>query len=937
MKLLLKQGRRIISIALVFMLVLTLVPAVPAYAASVAIDAANFPDEIFRGYVKSNFDTDNDSSLSDAELAAVTEINVNDLEIADIKGVEHFKALTKLWCWGYKHTKKLTTLDISQNVNLVELSCSFNELTELNLSKNTKLQILWCYDNKLTKLDVTANTELVELNYFNNKISKIDLSKNTELQKLYCSDNKISSIDISKNTKLKELSCGGNYFNTIDLSNQKDLELFNCYDGRLTSIDVSNNAKLKKLYVDGNELLALDVTNNPLLESLDYSFIRNPSWTIDLSKNPNLKWISCEYSEQKTLNLKDNKKLTAIACYGNKLTELDLSANTDITSLNCEGNALTSLNLSKNTKIVSNDDINCTGQIRYVYPISGKLNFSELPAGFDKAKVSNVTGGSITGNAFEFTGDSLSYKYNTGLTVSGNTVFLETTLKIPSGEFHDVKVRDDGNGSASADKTKAKYGEEITLIATPKPGYRLKQWKVLVSGTPEVFQNKFTMPDNYVAYEAVFERFEYFITVEPGLNGSAAASHVTAAPDTTITLTASPDAGYKFKEWEITSGGVTVNSDNTFDMPHNDVSIKPIFEKIIVSAEEHTITTQNDGNGTLTSDKSSAAVNEKVTLTVTPNPGYMFSKWKTTPAGLEINSENQFTMPNENVLIKAIFAEKPKYDITVKSDGNGSAKADSEKAYEGKTVTLTTTPNQGYKFKEWKIISPEGLVITNNRFTMLAEAVEVEAIFEKSSVVTPPSGGIPGGIVLPPADASEEVTTAKGEAVKAIDEALSAQTFSGDEQKKADEIKKDFEAKLEKAETVEEVKKLREEALAAIDKLWSDEELSLKEKVEAVSKADLIAKTKVSSTKGGKRAIRISWNKIEGLDFDGYEIYRSTNKTKFGKTPVKTSEGTKTSYLNTKNLRKGKTYYYKLKAFKMINGEKVYTNFSTKTWKTPKR
>ena len=727
MKLLLKTGRKAVSLTLMLMLVLTLVPAMPAYAASVSIDAANFPDETFRNYVKTNFDTNSDGSLSDAEITAVTEISIVHQKIKDLKGVEHLR-------------------------NLSHLSCYENELKTLDVTKNTALEVLFCHNNQLTDLDVTKNTALV---------------------KLCCKYNKLTTLDLTKNTALEDMNC------------------------------------------DGNELTDLDVTKNTALV-----FLR---------------------------------------CHDNKLTTLDVTKNTALRFLHCYNNQLTSLDLSKNTKIVNANFVDCTGQIRYVYPIGGKLNFSQLPAGFDKAKVSDLTGGNITGDAFMFTGNSLSYKYDTDLTVAGNTVFLETTLKIPSGEFHDVKVRNDGNGTASADKAKAKYGEEVTLTATPKPGYRLNEWKPLIEGIPGVFNNKFTMPDNDVSYEAVFERFEYDITVTPGENGSAAASPKKATPGTAITLTASPDSGYKFKEWKVISGGVTVSSDNTFDMPHNDVNIKPIFEKIIVSLGEHSITTKNDGNGTLTSDKSSATLNDKVTLTATPNPGYKFSKWETTPAGLEINSENQFTMPDENVSVKAIFS--------------------------------------------------------------------------KSS-----SGGGIGGFALPPVDAAaEELKNAKDNAIKAIEELLKAQTFSGEELKKADEIKKDFEAKLEKAETVEEVKKLREEALAAIDKLWSDEELSLKEKVEAVSKADLIAKTKVSSTKSGKRAIRVSWTKVEGMDFDGFEIFKSTSKSKFSNSPVFTAKGNKSSYLNSKNLRKGKTYYYRVRAFKVINGEKVYTGWSTKTWKTPKK
>ena len=89
----------------------------------------------------------------------------------------------------------------------------------------------------------------------------------------------------------------------------------------------------------------------------------------------------------------------------------------------------------------------------------------------------------------------------------------------------------------------------------------------------------------------------------------------------------------------------------------------------------------------------------------------------------------------------------------------------------------------------------------------------------------------------------------------------------------------------------------------------------------------------------GKAAIKLTW-KITGGDyalgeFDGFDIFRSTKKTSgYGKTPYFTT--TKTSYTNNKNLKAGKTYYYKVRAYKMVDGEKVYTGWSTKAWRTVK-
>ena len=59
------------------------------------------------------------------------------------------------------------------------------------------------------------------------------------------------------------------------------------------------------------------------------------------------------------------------------------------------------------------------------------------------------------------------------------------------------------------------------------------------------------------------------------------------------------------------------------------------------------------------------------------------------------------------------------------------------------------------------------------------------------------------------------------------------------------------------------------------------------------------------------------------------KIFRSTKKNSgFGTKPY--FETTNTSYTNTKDLKTGKTYYYKVRAFVVINGERVYTDYSLK-------
>lgn len=77
------------------------------------------------------------------------------------------------------------------------------------------------------------------------------------------------------------------------------------------------------------------------------------------------------------------------------------------------------------------------------------------------------------------------------------------------------------------------------------------------------------------------------------------------------------------------------------------------------------------------------------------------------------------------------------YAVTVTTDGNGTASADLAAAAAGTNISLSATPNTGYHFKEWQVVSG-GVTIENDKFTMPDGNVEIKAIFEKDAApVTP--------------------------------------------------------------------------------------------------------------------------------------------------------------------------------------------------------
>ena len=317
--------------------------------AAVTINATNFPDYYFRQYLQSQ-DYGSDSYLSDAEIAKVTSINVSGTSsspgnITNLKGIEFFTALKYLYC-SYN---QLTSLDVSKNTALTTLRCYNNKLTSLDVSKNTALTNLDCENNKLTSLNVLNNTKLTMLRCSSNQLTSLNVSKNIELTELDCYYNQLTSLDVSKNTKLTLLYCESNQLTSLDVSKNIELTWLYCYNNQITSLDVSKNTALKYLYCYSNQLTSLDVSKNTALTYLSCS--SNQLTSLDVSKNTKLTTLYCYNNQLNSLDVSGCTALTYLFCFGNQLTSLDVSGCTALKYLYCYNNKLTSLDVSKNTKL----------------------------------------------------------------------------------------------------------------------------------------------------------------------------------------------------------------------------------------------------------------------------------------------------------------------------------------------------------------------------------------------------------------------------------------------------------------------------------------------------------------------------------------------------------------------------------------------------------
>ena len=415
------MNRKLLTALLALCAALCLLPALALAegAAGVAIDPTNFPDANFRTYV-ATFDKDNDDCLTPAELAAVEYMALYNKSIGDLTGIEHFTDLTKL-------------------------DCRRNQLTSLDLSKNTALEVLNCNNNPLTSLVLGGNTALTKLSCTNNQLTSLDLSKNTALQVLDCGGNQLASLDVSANTALKELYCGDNPLTALDVSANTALTDLNCINTQRASLDVSKNTALTSLLCGDNQLTSLDVSTNTALTSL-----------------------LCAKNQLASLDVSKNTALEELSCWGNQLTSLDVSANTALKDLDCGQNQLTSLDLSANPKLSFSHCSTNNNTYRLTLDASRTLDLTTLPGSFDVTKAGYWSGGTVAGTVLTVDGgaEQVTYSYTCG---NGITAYF--TLTCDKARYTVTF----GNDRAPAQTVT--HGE--TAVEPPKPtspGHIFKAW-----------------------------------------------------------------------------------------------------------------------------------------------------------------------------------------------------------------------------------------------------------------------------------------------------------------------------------------------------------------------------------------------------------------------------------------------------------------------------
>lgn len=591
---------------------------------------------------------------------------------------------------------------------VTEISITNTNCTDLTgIAYFANLKILYCSDNKLTGLDMSGNPAL---------------------EQLLCYENNLESLNVTKNKKLSKLNCQHNGLKELNLKDNENLTDLNCSYNQLTTLDVSKNAKLS----------ILECTNNGMEE-------------LNLGDITNLSWLLCAENNLTELDVSKNPYLERLHCRHNKLRRLVIGKNYSLTMLYLMDNQLTSLDLNGKWEIWNFD----YAVQSYAIDVKedGTFDLTSLPEGFDASKTAEWKGGTRVGNTLNVNSHEVRYEYNTGSNYYRQK-WMEVKLKV--------------NGH----KYQWKYDAD-------------KHWRICAlegcSGltdaqeAPHVYDNAKDNDCNTCGYV----RPLYTVTT---VNATAKLESETeelkapVAAGTEVTLTAGDaPVGKTFAGWklyqvvsdtesEITDetelakllkNGIATTATLTLTMPAYDVKAEPYYSDIPynIKAENCTV------------DKTEAAKGETVTATRRkPEANEHFIDWTVKVNGVKQPDDFltpdandpakvRFTMPAENVEIKANFEGNPTLNIgdhvTANIDGSDASVPSGSTVPVGETVHLTAIAPEGQHFTGWTVkvgdeeqkadtfLTPDKNDPTKATFTMPSKNVEVTANFASNPTLNP--------------------------------------------------------------------------------------------------------------------------------------------------------------------------------------------------------
>lgn len=296
-----------------------------------------------------------------ASIAALTSLDVSNVGISDLTGIEDFTSLQSLSC----DNNALTKLNLSYNHYLESLNIAANKLTMLNLVYNTKLQTIHCNDNLFRTLDFSKNTSLTEIYCPNNKLVSLNLKNGNN-----AINNGPSIKNFTNNPDLKCIEVDDVNYSNTNWSFYKDATAsysFDCaystaipdamFEDKLIALGIDTDGKNGKVLTGSiASVSSLDVSSSSIT---DLSGIQD---FVSLTA------LKCSNNQLITLDVSKNVALTTLICSNNKLTTLDVTKNNALTKFDCYYNNLQSLNLKNgtnnllttvNTNIAHNPNLYC--------------------------------------------------------------------------------------------------------------------------------------------------------------------------------------------------------------------------------------------------------------------------------------------------------------------------------------------------------------------------------------------------------------------------------------------------------------------------------------------------------------------------------------------------------------------------------------------------
>jgi Leucine-rich repeat (LRR) protein len=348
-----------------------------------------------------------------AKINTVTTLNVSNLIISNLTGIEDFVGLLDLNC----SSNTIMNLDLSNNGALTDLNCAANQIENLDLTLNSSLINFSC-----------ANNSLFTLNIKNGAIAKLNLFDATINPNLYCIEVDNETVANAKpitdwkkdGVATYSINCGSRITIIIDNNFEQALidlgldlgplddQVLTANIEHLLSLDVSDKniadlsgiqdfGGLKELDCSGNSLNELDVSNMINLELLNCNsnyFLTNNSanatGVLNTDEANGLKRIFCASNLLSDINVSNKLLLEELDCGDNSIGALNVIANTELRLLSCTNNKISNLNISQNSKL---EEVSCdSNQIRS-FTTGGTSNSSlkKLSCGYNSISVLDVS------------------------------------------------------------------------------------------------------------------------------------------------------------------------------------------------------------------------------------------------------------------------------------------------------------------------------------------------------------------------------------------------------------------------------------------------------------------------------------------------------------------------------------------------------------------